>query len=251
MRCCKTISSSASRRCPPGEDPDSMVRREGKEEFEKRVANARDFFDYWIEREAASTDLDSLGREDAARAQARGDGVAGARSAHARRGGEQSVERAARCAACGFRITSAQSVLACAGVPVRLERQLKLVPRPVRHMMSRCFACWPCAMQRRANFLHAQNWREVLAQTAGRRDSWSAFSRANLRPDDPASINAFMATPFDGRGSAGFVLAAAKDAAHAAEQWSRNGGSGLSASVVRRQLQIAERPDENPAVERG
>ena len=35
---------------PPGEDPDSLVRREGKEEFEKRVADARDFFDYWIER---------------------------------------------------------------------------------------------------------------------------------------------------------------------------------------------------------
>jgi DNA primase len=34
---------------PLGEDPDSLVRREGKE-FEKRVTAARDFFDYWIER---------------------------------------------------------------------------------------------------------------------------------------------------------------------------------------------------------
>src|SRR5438270_12692146 len=46
---------------PAGEDPDSLVRREGKEEFEKRVAAARDFFDYWIEREASSVDLSSLG----------------------------------------------------------------------------------------------------------------------------------------------------------------------------------------------
>src|SRR5712664_1547780 len=46
---------------PPGQDPDSMIRRRGKEEFEKRVAGARDFFDAWIEHEAASTDLDSLG----------------------------------------------------------------------------------------------------------------------------------------------------------------------------------------------
>src|SRR5213079_320415 len=46
---------------PPGEDPDSLVRRDGKEQFEKRVANARDFFDYWIDREAANVDLSSSG----------------------------------------------------------------------------------------------------------------------------------------------------------------------------------------------
>ena len=46
---------------PAGEDPDSMIRHRGKEEFEKRVAEARDFFDSWIEHETASADLDSLG----------------------------------------------------------------------------------------------------------------------------------------------------------------------------------------------
>src|SRR4030095_7079357 len=30
-------------------------------QFEKRVANARDFFDYWIQREIASVDLTSMG----------------------------------------------------------------------------------------------------------------------------------------------------------------------------------------------
>src|SRR5205814_1935961 len=44
-----------------GEDPDSLVRREGKEKFERRVSTAPDFFDYWIEREVAITDLNSLG----------------------------------------------------------------------------------------------------------------------------------------------------------------------------------------------
>jgi DNA primase len=38
---------------PAGEDPDSLVRKEGKEEFEKRLRGGRDFFDYLIEREAA------------------------------------------------------------------------------------------------------------------------------------------------------------------------------------------------------
>src|SRR6266853_3885254 len=46
---------------PAGEDPDSLVRQKGKEDFEARVAAARDFFDYWIERESAATDLSSLG----------------------------------------------------------------------------------------------------------------------------------------------------------------------------------------------
>jgi DNA primase len=46
---------------PAGEDPDSLVRREGKEVFQKRVADARDFFDYWTEREACETDMHSFG----------------------------------------------------------------------------------------------------------------------------------------------------------------------------------------------
>src|SRR5438067_6791753 len=46
---------------PAGEDADSLVRREGKEEFEKRIGAARDFFDYWIDHEIAAVDLHSLG----------------------------------------------------------------------------------------------------------------------------------------------------------------------------------------------
>ena len=46
---------------PAGEDPDSLVRKKGREEFETRVREAEDFFDYWIERETAKQNLDSLG----------------------------------------------------------------------------------------------------------------------------------------------------------------------------------------------
>src|SRR5207249_8591499 len=42
---------------PRGEDPDSLVRREGKKNFENRVASAQDFFDYWIEREMQAADM--------------------------------------------------------------------------------------------------------------------------------------------------------------------------------------------------
>src|SRR5216110_2281452 len=41
---------------PTGEDPDSLIRREKKEDFEKRIETARDFFDYWIDHETADVD---------------------------------------------------------------------------------------------------------------------------------------------------------------------------------------------------
>ncbi len=93
---------------PPGEDPDSLVRREGKEQFEKRVANARDFFDYWIEREIASIDLTSMG----AKIQAARNLAATVSRVHdpVLRGEvvKQSIG-APRCCACGFRITSGKA----------------------------------------------------------------------------------------------------------------------------------------------
>ena len=46
---------------PAGEDPDSLVRGKGRAEFEKRIKEAQDFFDYWIEREARQQNLNSLG----------------------------------------------------------------------------------------------------------------------------------------------------------------------------------------------
>src|SRR4030095_4085988 len=46
---------------PQGEDPDSLVRRDGKEKSAECIARARDFFDYWIDREIESTDLTSMG----------------------------------------------------------------------------------------------------------------------------------------------------------------------------------------------
>ena len=44
----------------PGEDPDSLVRKEGAEKFRARIAGARDFFDFWIEREVSTRNLSNL-----------------------------------------------------------------------------------------------------------------------------------------------------------------------------------------------
>jgi DNA primase len=44
---------------PAGEDPDSMIRTGGKEDFEERIRAAREFFDYWVERETRNSDIRS------------------------------------------------------------------------------------------------------------------------------------------------------------------------------------------------
>ena len=50
---------------PAGEDPDSLVRKSGRQKFDELVAAAPDFFDYWIENKAATSDLNSLYNQDA------------------------------------------------------------------------------------------------------------------------------------------------------------------------------------------
>src|SRR5947199_6994519 len=45
---------------PAQEDPDSLVRKSGRQKFDELVASAPDFFDYWIEKKAATSDLNSL-----------------------------------------------------------------------------------------------------------------------------------------------------------------------------------------------
>jgi DNA primase len=42
---------------PPGEDPDSLIRKSGAEAFRERVAAAKDFFDYQIERQVRTPEF--------------------------------------------------------------------------------------------------------------------------------------------------------------------------------------------------
>src|SRR5439155_13385120 len=46
---------------PAGEDPDSLVRKSGRQKFDELVTSAPDYFDYCIEKKATTTDLNSLG----------------------------------------------------------------------------------------------------------------------------------------------------------------------------------------------
>ena len=44
---------------PPGEDPDSLIRTQGAEAFKERIAAAKDFFDFQIDRLSAVFDLNT------------------------------------------------------------------------------------------------------------------------------------------------------------------------------------------------
>ena len=126
---------------PPGEDPDSLVRKEGAEKFSARIAAARDFFDFWIERQAAATGPDELERQDADRPAVGRNRCARARLAHAERSDQQSC-RASR------RERRTISPLSCrkrrGSEPRRRHRER---PRPHLVMRSPCFASLRCAMR--------------------------------------------------------------------------------------------------------
>jgi DNA primase len=51
---------------PPGEDPDSLIRKQGAEAFRERVSVAKDFFDYQIERQVRMPEFASPRGKNAA-----------------------------------------------------------------------------------------------------------------------------------------------------------------------------------------
>ena len=172
---------------PAGEDPDSIVRSQGKAEFEKRINGARDFFDYWIEREAAATDLSSVG----------------AKMQLARK----LAETVARVHDPIMRGEVASKVSARIGVPARDFETL--LTRPIRERAPgstvermqpapapRHDVAMLCLLALRdpeaREFLLGENWREVLAQTPDAGLLVRIFE-SDLRPEDAASINVFMA----------------------------------------------------------
>jgi DNA primase len=218
---------------PAGEDPDSLIRREGKAEFEKRVSAARDFFDSWIERETASTDLDSLG----------------AKMQLARK----LAETVARVHDPLMRGEVANKVTARLGVPrPDFERLLTKPSRerfstddspvPERTAAPRHEVAILCLLALRhgeaREFLRAQNWRELLAQTPDA-EILGRILESDFRPDDPASLNAFMAglPPGDEALVSSWLLQKMPpNGLDVAKGW----WNGLRQATLRRQLQIAE-----------
>ena len=218
---------------PAGEDPDSIVRRDGKEAFEQRISEARDFFDYWIEREAGATDLAAMGSKmQLARKMA--ETVARVHDPIMR------AEVASRVSA---RIgVAARDFDALLKRPTRSYspeiREVHTTPAPApRHDVALlCLLALRDSEARTA--LLNENWREVLSQTPDA-EMLLRILEADLRPDDPPSVSAFMANLSTGEEalvSSWLLQKVPPNAAAVARDW----WAGLQQAVVRRQLQIAE-----------
>jgi DNA primase len=218
---------------PAGEDPDSLIRRVGKEEFEKRVTAARDFFDYWIEREVSMVDLNSMGAKmHLARKLAE---IAGQVRDPLMRG----------------QVLNKMS----ARLSVPASEFEKLVPQQRRdrgsdrggaplevRVMPRHDVAMLCLLALRdetaRNFLLQQNWRELLQQIAGT-ELLTKILESDLRLEDAASLNSFMSklsAEEEGLVSAWVIQKVPANAMEVTESWWK----GLMQGALRRQLEIAE-----------
>jgi len=219
---------------PPGEDPDSMVRKKGREEFEKRVAAARDFFDWWIERETSAADLDSLGAKmQVARKLAETIG----RVQDPVMRGEVANRASARI---GVPRTDFERLLS---KPSRErfsvddgEARPEVAPPPRHDVAMLCLLA--LRHEEARQFLLAQDWRQMLAHTPDAQ-MLSRILESDLRPDDPASLNAFMSSLSPGEEalvSSWLLQRMPPNGLEVAQGW----WNGLRQAVLRRQLQIAE-----------
>jgi len=221
---------------PAGEDPDSLVRREGKESFERRVAGARDFFDYWLDCETAGVDLGALGAKmQLARSLA--ETVSRVRDPLMR--GEVVNKVSARL---GVAAQDFQSLLP----RQRTEslrpgdqseaggtRETASLPRHDIAML-----CLLALRDEKAReFLREQNWLEILAQVPDG-EILGLILKSDLHPEDAASLNAFMVTlspPEERLVSSWLLQKAPPNAGVMVEKW----WLGIRQAVVRRQLDVA------------
>jgi DNA primase len=220
---------------PAGEDPDSLVRRDGKEQFEKRVANARDFFDYWIEREIASIDLTSMGAKIQA---ARNLAATVSRLHDPVLRGEVVNKASARLgvAPADFESLLAKRARVPGGSVNPSTTESRAAASPPHDIALLCLLALRDVDGR--NFLHAQRWREILEQVPDT-DILIRILESELRPDDPASLNAFMATlsPEQERLVSSWLMQKMPTATETVvgKWW-----LGICRSVVRRRLETAK-----------
>jgi DNA primase len=230
---------------PAGEDPDSLVRKEGKKDFDERTAAARDFFDYWIERESAATDLSSLGAKmELARSLA--ETVSHVRDPLMRGEVVRKVTARLGVSTSDFEnLLSKQTREWTTSAPATAPTAPAVAPPHDIAML--------CLLALRdevaADFLKQQNWREVLAQTPNT-GLLSRILAANVRPGEPASLNAFMVTlaPAEEALVSSWLLGKLPgNPGNVVQGWWR----GLRQAALRRQLEAAQSRIKAPQLSTG
>jgi DNA primase len=236
---------------PAGEDPDSLVRREGREAFESRVAGARDFFDYWIAREASGADLASLGAKMQL-AKSLAETVSRVRDPLMR--GEISSKVSARL---GVAAQDFQSLLSKqrteslrsgdqsdADGPPKADGTM---PVPRHDIAMLCLLA--LRDEKARQFLREQSWNEILGQVPDG-EILACILKSDLRPDNAASLNAFMVTlspPEERLVSSWLLQKVPPNAGAMAEKW----WLGIRQAVLRRQLDVATNKIRLPSLSTG
>lgn len=217
---------------PPQEDPDSLVRKSGRQKFDELVATAPDFFDYWIAKKAAMTDLHSLG-EKMHVARDLATSVGHVRDSVMR--GEVMNKISARL---GIRVGDFETLVKRGEY---ISREPTSASRPVAVAPSHDVAmlCLLALRDEEARaFLLAQHWREVAANISGA-DLLVKILEADIRPDNPASLNSFQTTLAPGEESlvSGWLLQKMPNSPGTVvrEWW-----NGLLQGILRRELEAAE-----------
>lgn len=199
---------------PPGEDPDSLVRKEGADVFRAWIGTARDFFDFQIDRLAGQFDLDTpRGKAGLARRLAENVALVGDPLLR-----EAVVGKV--CARLGFRAedfrlllrqvkprrafeerdpSSAPDLTANEEPPVTRGRHAISVASPVFAPPLNGSVDMLLTLALRDDSVHAwllaqPDWRERLRATPGAELLVRLLGADTLRPSDPNTVNAFLAT---------------------------------------------------------
>jgi len=231
---------------PRGEDPDSLVRREGKEKFENRVAGAQDFFDYWIEREMEAADVSSLGAKlQLARRMA--ETVSRVHDPLMR--GEVVNKASARLAVspADFATLLSTKSRGTTFSEASESARAQAAPAPRHDVAILCLLALRDEAAR--NFLLAQSWREILEQLPDA-EILIRILESELHPDDSASLSAFMTSlsPAEEALVSAWLLQKVPGAAEKmVEKW----WLGIRHAVLRRRLAAAQNRIKLPELSTG
>ena len=230
---------------PPGEDPDSLVRKDGAEAFAQRIAQARDFFDYWIEHAAATADLSNL-RTKLQIARQLADTVARVHDPLMRN--EVISKIAARLSVAPGDFANLLPKTARNRPPDdRAQPPRSVAPAPRHEIALLCVLALRDPAAR--DFLLEQEWPDVIEETPGT-EMLGKILAGDLRPDEPASLNLFLSTlaPEEESLVSGWLL---QKMPPQAETVAREWWQGLRLPALRRRLKAAESRMKLPQISAG
>ena len=228
---------------PPGEDPDSLVRKNGAENFRDRIAAARDFFDFWIQRQVANADLTNLSTKmQIARELA--ETVSRVHDSLMRNEVVNKVAARLGVSAADFATLLPKSprTLHSAASPPRI-----VAPAPRHEIAMLCLLALRDSDARR--FLQSQDWAEVMKETPGS-EMLERILESDFRPNDPSSLNLFMSTlsaEEESLVSAWLLQKIPPNAEAVARQW----WQGLRQPALRRRLQATQSRMKLPGLSAG